>query len=187
MILIVDNTHRKMRTEIRDLLLSRCVPCAVTNTDKLDAFLPATVIIVTEKYLYEDVKYLSDMHEYSPIVVYNEKENFKEFVIAVYEEYCKNKYEAKDSRRVIFDEGRYYFCSKELFMTKTEKRIIRALLSKNGWMSAEHISYYCLKGGKEDPKSVAVHICNLNNKVFGVTRHNIISCRRYSGYRINEF
>ena len=187
MILIADNTYRKMRVTIREKLLSECIPCAVANTDRIDAYLPAALIIVTEKYIYKDVKYLSDMHEFSPIVVFDEVGDFTEYVRSVYDTHCRGAFEGERSKRVIFDNGDYYFCSRKLYMTKTEKRILRALLSRDEWISAEHLSYYCLKRGRYDQKSIAVHVCNLNKKVRSVTGHDLILHRRYEGYRINEF
>ena len=86
MVLIADNTERKMRNAARDALLEMGIPCAVAHTDRIeqDSYLPAGVIVVTERYLLDDVEYMSRLHRPSPIVLYNEDIPLPDFALSAY-------------------------------------------------------------------------------------------------------
>ncbi len=184
MLLIVDNTSRMMRKKIRETLFAESIPCAVTNTDKIDMYLPAGVIIVTEAYLLPDVKYMADMHAPSPIVVYDEKTDFYEFVHDVYDKYCRDECEGVNNLRCHFVNGELEYRRKSPRLTKTEKRIFKLLLYKKDWVSAEYLSLYCLKKSKPDPKCISVHVCNLNKSLQKTTGQSIVEHRRFCGYKV---
>ncbi|MBE6588339.1 MAG: helix-turn-helix domain-containing protein [Ruminococcaceae bacterium] len=186
MILIADNTDRKIRREIREWLFSLSIPCAVADTDRIDAYLPAGAVVVTEKYLLSEVEYMASLHEPSPIELYDESAAFSEFIMDVYDRHCRERCEGMGYRRLSCCDGEFLFFNKSVSMTKTEKRILRMLLFSRDWESGERLSLYCLKKQKPDLKSIAVHICNLNKKMNAACGFDMIEHRRFSGYRINN-
>ena len=187
MILIVDNTYRKLPSQIREKLFCMGIPCAVTHSDGIDMFLPAGVVIVTEKYILEDVKYMAEMHTPSPVILYDEETDLFDFVYSAYCRYCKESSEGAEHLRIKYDGNGFIFCSKRIHTTKTEKRMLKMLLSVPSWFLPEQISAYCLKDSKADKGIVSVHVCNLNKKTAAATGRAIIDCRRYSGYKICDF
>lgn len=186
MILIVDNTQRKMRREIREYMLSRSIPCCVCDTDNADLYLPAGAVIVTEAYILSDVRYICGMNGNSPVLLCDDGNDIYKFTDDVFGEYCLKRCNGKDSVRAFFENDRLIFRSKEIYLTKTQKRIVRMLLFADDWQTGEKISAYTLKKGRSDEQSVAVHICNINRNTRAVTGAELIECRRFSGYRITD-
>ena len=188
MILICDNTKRKMRDQIRGRLLSEGIPCAVCHTDDIDRHLPAGVIVVTERYIADDVSYMADMHRpRSEIFIFGEDRPIYDFVSESYESTCKKRSLGEGYSHVSATDDGIVFCNRFIPMTKTEKRIVRMLMALPEWQSAEKIALYCLKDAGAEPAQVAVHICNLNKKAILSVGRGIIDCKRYLGYRISEF
>ena len=64
MILIIDNTQRKFRTEIRKRFLSDNIPCMVADVSQYDEYLPAPFTVVTERYLLDEVAYVAGLHNH---------------------------------------------------------------------------------------------------------------------------
>ncbi len=182
MILIVDNTKRKMREKTRADLFNRGIPCVVATTESMDRFLPCDVIIVTERYIFEDAKYIADIYNSSCVILYEEKDLF-DYALNIHNEKCLLKYYG---RMIEYENGMFYFCSSTINFTKTEKRIIACLCCMPDWVSFEVLSAFCLKAAKNSSDSIAVHVCNINSKARKVTGHEIIECRRYCGYRLKR-
>lgn len=183
MILIADNTERKMRNITKNALFEMCIPCAVVHTDRIDAYLPSGVIVVTERYLMSDVKYMSEMHRRSPILLYDEKSSLLDFALAAYGEYCMKN--TGPGFPLSIGEDSISIRGVAIPMTKTQIRIIRMLLISSDWESGERLALYCLKKRRTpNIKSIAVHVCNINNKVKRVIGINLILKRRYSGYAL---
>lgn len=184
MILIVDNTKRKMRSDIRTLLLEKSVPCAICNTNSIDIFLPSGACIVTEKYLFDTVRYMSSMHGLSPLYLYNGSDDIFEYVSEIAEGLLQRIKEIESEYHLVFDDGDMLFCGRTVVFTKTELRIIRMLLLSEDWQRREKIALYCMKDPLADEKSIAVHICNINKKALKSAGRILIEKRRYCGYRI---
>lgn len=188
MILIVDNTQRKMRNEIREALFYESIPCAVTSSDKMDAFLPAGVILLTEAYLEADVReYLSVMHDSSLVTVLDETCDPIDFAKECYNKFCREKCEPSNDINIEFYGDYLTFNGVVTRLTKTEKRIVNMLLLEDRWVSGEMLSIYCVKDASlmcPDPKRIAVHVCNINKKSRTFLGEELITHRRYSGYRI---
>lgn len=180
MILVVDNTRRKMRKEIRELLRSKGIPCAVSVSDKIDMLLPASCVVVTERYLLEDVKYMVEFHETSPVYLYDTEKSFGDFVLE-----CVNAHVKEAPPNMEFEDKLYYYGT-PIPLTKTELLIARFLSEVPGWHTVENIAAYCLKNGKDGANNVSVHICNINQKCKRLTNVELIDCRRYSGYMISR-
>lgn len=169
MILIIDNSQRKLRNELRNAYLSHKIPCALSDLDHAADYMPCTVIQVTEKYLYDDAKFLASMYNNIPVLVEDsvmditvpENPHLKCFI------------------------GGVTFCSRKIFLTKTEELIVHMLMMTDIWVSSSEIANYCMKVPRKS--SVAVHICNINAKAQKSTGFELIDCRRFSGYRLKRF
>ena len=187
MILIADNTKRKIRDEIREMLLSEGIPCAVCHTDDIDRHLPAGAVVVTERYIAPDVRYMEEMHRpRTPVFIFDEDRPLYSFVKEVYEEFCRKKADGEGYSHVSVTDKGVIFCNCFIRTTKSELRIIRQLLSMPEWHTAEKITLYCMKNSRSDFGHAAVHISNLNRKARKASGKNLIDCKRYLGYRISE-
>lgn len=188
MILICDNTKRKMRDEVRDTIISKGIPCAVCHTDDIDKHLPAAIAVATERYIVPDVSYMVDMRSpKTPVFTFGEDRPLENFVLEVYERILKERANGTGYSHIRVTDKGIMFCNCFIKPTKTELRIIRLLLSLPYWHTAEKITLYCMKDRSSDFSRVAVHISNLNRKAKAATGRCIIDCKRYLGYRITEF
>lgn len=184
MFLIVDNTRRKIKKQIQMKFNELNLPYIMTDLDHCDLYMPAAIIIVTERYLLEPVKYLAKMYDDSPVYLWDEETDFCEFAFNVYEE-CYGVKILEGKRRVIkIEEGRITCLNRRLRLTKTEQKIIYYLFYFEGYHLKEEIAKYCLQNGEKDMNSIPVHICNINNKSKRMTNHKIILMTRYKGYYI---
>lgn len=180
MLLIVDNTQRKIRREVRDALFSLCIPSAVTNTDKMDGYFPVGTVIATEKYIFSDVKYMADIYS-CPAFLYDEKEDLISFALKVFKERYNTSYK---SFMLEFSENELFVCKKHIRLTDTEKMIFKMLLCADDWITRESLAIYCLKDPSSDKSTVSVHISNINKKVKAATGFKLIEFKRFSGYRL---
>lgn len=183
MFIIVDNTHRKVRKEIATEFNKSKLPYILTDLDHADEYMPCALIIVTEKYLYEDMKYISDLNGKTPVVVWDES-NIVEFAKkAYYEIYGRTIFDF-NKNRVYYDGDNVRFCSKRMWLTPTEKKIVCFLMYCDGWHYKEQIAAFCVRKGKKGVNSVPVHICNINQQSRRMTNTNLIYFKRYQGYMI---
>jgi len=173
-----------MRKEVRVALLKKGIPIAVTDTDRIDAYLPAGVVVVTEEHLMSDVKYMSAMHEHSPIILFEDMKNLVSFADEIYDKYCNDKHDEKGRFNLLYKDSAFYLGALRIAFTKTEARILRMLMCAKGWESAERISLYCFNKQAVNIPCVAVHICNINKKLRALTGFDVIQKKRYYGYRI---
>ena len=183
MILIVDNTQRKMRKEIKDHLFSRCIPCAVTDTSRMDKYFPCDIIVVTERYILEDVKYMADIYKCPTVILYDEKEDLLSFVLRIYSEICEKQF--KKGFILKFVNENLFFAGMPIRITDTQKMMVKMLSFADGWVTRESLALYCLRDSSSDTSAVSVHISNINKKVKEVTGLKLIEFKRFSGYRIN--
>ena len=183
MFIIVDNTRRKIRTEIALRMHEANLPFIMTDLDHADEFMPCALIIVTEKYLYEDMKYISDLNGKTPVVVWDETD-MAEFAKKTYFELYGREIFKFNKNRVFHDGKNVRFCSRRMHFTPTEKKIICFLMYCDGWHSKEQIAAFCLKKGKKAVNSVPVHICNINQISRRHTNNNLIFFRKLEGYMV---
>lgn len=184
MILVVDNTRRKMRNEIYRIFYEAKIPCIVSDLDHCDYYMPAALIVVTERYLLEPVKYLAKMYDNSPVILWDEVTDFYEFVFNEYQKIYGFEIFTCFRNRVKAEGNLLYISNKRLRLTDTEHRIFNYLLYYPGYHLKDDIAKYCLKGGFNDMNAVPVHICNINNKAQRLNDRHIISVLRYKGYYI---
>ena len=187
MILIVDNTHRKMCAEIRRSLLHDGIPCVVCDVDHCDEYMPIPLTIVTERYIMEDVDYISGFHGNPKAVLYDESVDFEDFVRNSFQSVYGDVYKKSKISRVKTTGDQLLFCGRPIHLTPVEKRILNLLQYAPRWYDRKEIANYCLSKGKNAAPSVNVHVCNMNTKANNIAGENIIECRRYSGYRLNMF
>lgn len=170
MLLIIDNTKRKLREKLRAAYLKNGIPCALTDMKHAADFLPCAMIQVTERYLYDDAVFLASMYGKIPVTV---SENV-EAVGIVSVPHIR-----------MFPRGVCY-CSKNLYLTKTERLIVNMLLLYDAdRVPIPLAALYCMKVPK--PASLCVHVCNINAKAKRATGIDLIDCRRYSGYCLHKF
>lgn len=184
MFLIIDNTRRKIRSSFREDMLSRDIPCVVSDTGHADMYMPVSLIIVTEAYLLEDVKYIASFHGNIPVVLWNEAVGMTDFALEKYREIYGVEFENSKINHTVAVGREITFCGRRINLTRSERRILYFLMYNKGWYSREVIAAYCLEGGASDKEAVKVHICNLNNKIKRIAPVHIIDCRRFSGYRM---
>lgn len=182
MILIVDNTQRKFRKNIRGDMHRKGIPCVLTDSERSAEYMPTRAVFVTEDYLLKDAKYIAGIYSVPNVrTVYPEDiENNAE---AVFRDGISNEAPRLARRRIRFDGQTLCFCGKPIALTKTEKLIVSLLTLCEDWTDSEIIAAYCMKN-PDDRNSVAVHICNINSKARRATGQGLILCRRYSGYSI---
>lgn len=181
MVLIVDNTQRKLRKEIRDALFSRCIPCAVTNTEKMDAFFPTRIVIATEEYLFYDVSYLADIYN-CDAVLYDQNEDLLSFVLRIFSEHYNESFHK--SFMLEFVDEELFVCKKHIRLTDTERMIFKMLLCSENWVTKDSLALYCLRDPSSDQGSISVHISNINKKVKAATGLKLVAFKRFSGYRL---
>ena len=182
MILIVDNTHRKMRKEIKDELFSRHIPCAVIDSERMDRYFPCDIVIATERYIFNDVKYIADIYNSSTVVLYDEKEDLLSFVLRIYDDYKAKHY--KKNFALEMREMQLYFYRMPLKLTETESLIVKMLLFADEWVTRESLALYCLRDVSADTSAISVHISNINRKAKEITGLKLIKYKRFLGYRI---
>lgn len=172
MILIIDNTQRKLRNELRRKYMKSGIPCVVSDLEHAVEYMPCALIQVTEKYLRDDAKLLASMYGNIPVRV-------DDGVIS-------GALGIVSTSHLESTETGVRFCSKRLHLTKTEKLIVNMLLMYDkGRITSEYIAVYCMV--KPNVSSVRAHICNINSKAKRATGIELIDCRRFKGYRLHEF
>ena len=180
--LIIDNTQRKFRRELRDELLKMNIPCAVSDTEHCQELLPAFTVFVTEDYIVPDVKYIADMYSSAAVVKVDPEDIPK---AAIKRQYSGISAAARRiaQRRIRFDGKELVFCGKTIALTRAQRLLVSVLVLADGWTDAARLAAYCMRR-TDDTNSVCVHICNINTKAKNATGQPLILCRRYSGYRI---
>ena len=164
--------------------MNRDIPCVVTDIEHADLYMPVSVVIVTEEYLLEQAEYIASFHSSSPVFLWSDDWNMVEFALQKYKEVYGIEFENSKINHAITCGRELSYCSRNIRLTRSERRILYFLMYNPGWYDSETIAAYCLKGGKKDKGAVAVHICNMNNKVRRITPLHIIDCKRYLGYRM---
>ena len=186
MILIVDNTRRRIISEIRDSLMDMGIPCAVSGSETCVDLLPSTLAVATEAYIFDDVKYSCSITENVPCVLCADEGALQELSKAAFGDaflsYCT------PVRPIYYslERNSFFVYSKEIYFTPIEKRIISMLLLDGGWCSGERLLPYCNKSRKVSAQSIGVHVCNINKKTLSAVGIDIISCKRYTGYKIRD-
>lgn len=184
MFLIVDNTRRKIRNEIQMKFNERNLPCIISDLDHCDLYMPAAIIIVTEKYLLEPVSYFAKIYDNSPVFLWDEKTDFFTFASEVYQETYGIKLLDSYKNMISLKDDKIYFKDRRIRLTKTEQKILYFLFYYPGYHDKEHISKFCLKDGVKDMDAVPVHICNINSKSKRIIYSRMISMTRFKGYYI---
>lgn len=184
MFLVVDNTRRKIRNIIQTRFNELNLPCIISDLDHCDLYMPAAIIIVTERYLLEPVKYFAKIYDDSPVFLWDEHTDFLKFAFDKYlEVYGIEIFNSFKSRITVGSEN-VYFANRRIWMTVTERRIFNYIFYFPGYHDKELIAKYCLKRGSKDMDSVPVHISNINAKAKRATYSKLISVKRYKGYFI---
>lgn len=181
MILIVDNTQRKFRKNIRGDMHRKGIPCVLTDSLRCAEYMPTRAVFVTEDYLLKDAQYIAGIYSV-PYVRTVYPEDVGQTAEAVFRDGISNEATRLARRRIRFDGQTLCFCGKPIALTKAEKLIVSLLTLCEGWTDSEIIAY-CMKN-PDDRNSVAVHICNINSKARRATGQGLILCRRFSGYSI---
>ena len=195
MILIIDNTQRKFRGEIRQRFLLENIPCLVADATQYDEYLPATFTVVTEKYLFDDAVYMAGMHNHDPVYLYEDVKNLYNYIVNTFSEQYGDIFGTSKISRVLIKNGDVLFCGKPLYLTPNEQRILTMLryapidptTKEKIYYTKEQLAAYCLEQGRSAAGAVAVHICNMNNKANKTAGVDIIECKRYKGYRLHIF
>ncbi len=182
MFLVVDNTRRKIRKEIQFNFNAMNIPCVIADLDHCAEYMPAALIIVTEKYLLDDVKYLSKMYDDTPVALWDGITDFCSFACKSYKDIYGLEVLNCSKGRLKLQNGKVFFGERRIFLTKTEFKILLYLFYTPGWHHKEHIAKYCLNNGKKDMAAVPVHICNINTKFERLAYTRIILFKRYVGY-----
>ena len=171
MILIIDNTRRRLREELRHEYLKRMIPCVLSDLDHCAEYMPCSAVQVTEKYLLKDAAFVADMHGVTDVYC---SENVLEFAVPHRE-------------HMLLSSNGVVYCSKSIYLTKTERLIVRLLLfAVKGSVMPETVRAYCMSGSAK-LSSVCAHISNINKKAVSATGIPLIDCRRFEGYRLHEF
>ena len=182
MILIVDNTQRKFRKNIRGDMHRKGIPCVLTDSERSAEYMPTRAVFVTEDYLLKDAQYIAGIYSVPNVrTVY--PEDIENNAKAVFRDGISNEAPRLARRRIRFDGQTLCFCGKLIALTKSEKLIVSLLTLCEDWTDSEIIAAYCMKN-PDDRNSVAVHICNINSKARRATGQGLILCRRFSGYSI---
>ena len=195
MTLIIDNTQRKFRTEIRKRFLSDNIPCVVADLSQYDEFLPAPFTVVTERYLLDEVAYLAGMHNQAPICLHEDVRDMYTYILNAFQEHFGDIFGTNKISRVLTKNGDVLFCGKPLYLTKSEARILNMLkyaptdpvTREKVYYSKEQLAAYCMTDGRSAAGAVAVHICNMNQKANKIAGFDIVECKRYLGYRLHVF
>lgn len=195
MILIIDNTQRKFRGEIRQKFLADNIPCLVADEDQYDAYMPAAFTVVTEKYLLDDAVYMSEIYNRDPVYLYEDIKDLYNFIINTFSERYGDIFGTSKISRVLTKNGEVLFCGKPLYLTPNEHRILTMLryaptdreTNEKVYYSKEQLAAFCLEKGRSAAGAVAVHICNMNTKANKTVGADIVECRRYKGYRLHIF
>ena len=182
MILIVDNTQRKFRKNIRGDMHRKGIPCVLTDSLRCAEYMPTRAVFVTEDYLLKDAQYIAGIYSV-PYVRTVYPEDVGQTAEAVFCDGISNEATRLAHRRIRYDGQTLYFCGKPISLTRTEKLVVSLLTLCEGWTDSEIIAAYCMKN-PDDRNSVAVHICNINSKARRATGQGLILCRRFSGYSI---
>ncbi len=184
MFLIVDNTRRKFRNEVRFKFNEMSIPCIITDLNHCNDYMPAALIIVTEKYLMEDVQFLAKMYDDAPVVLWDESVDMCKFAFDTYERIYGDRIFDSSKGRLLLEKDEIYLGGRRMYFTKTETKIFYLLYYSPGWQDKEHIAKYCLENGEKDIGAVPVHICNINNKAIRRANARIIKFKRFEGYCI---
>ncbi len=172
MLLIIDNTKRKLRNELHRKYMKMGIPCALSDMEHAPEYMPCAMIQVTEQYLYEDAVFLASM--YGGIEVFVE-EGFMPFALGIV---------SVPHIEPVATGVR--FCSKRIYLTRTEKLIVHMLLMYDrGRVTPELAAAYCMSS--PSVSGIRAHICNINAKAKRATGIELIDCRRYEGYCLHSF
>ena len=196
MILIIDNTQRKFRADVRNIFLLRNVPCFMTETSQCDAYMPAALIVVTEQYLLDEVSYIAGVHRSNcPICVHEDLRDLYDYAIDAFSERYGDFFGTTKISRVLTRGGETLFCGRILYLTDCEKRILNMLkyapidpdTNERIYYSKEQIAAFCMIDGLDAVGAVTVHISHMNSKANKATGFDIVECKRYMGYRLHVF
>ena len=184
LIIIVDNTKRKARNEIRNSFHEKNIPCVVTDSNHFGSFLPAELIIITENYLLDDVKYVGEMYGKLTYCICDENKplicSAEEIAISHFNgfgDYKRSKITVKD--------GKTFFCGRKIKLTKTEQRILNMFLYSDKTYTAEAVAAFCLGSTNASACTAISHISKLNAKSKRLTGFALIKGKRYEGYTLN--
>lgn len=184
MICVIDNTSRGSRALIREHMLSCGMPCLLSDSEHFDRYLPCELIIVTEKYLIPDVRYLAQMYGNHHIIsIENESGDLPIEVWKAAASYFGDISYYKKGCTALKD-GDIVFCAKKLSLTDTELRIAKMLLLSEKSYTSEQISSFALKD--PSPSKVVSHVHRINEKAKLKTGFKLILSKRYCGYFLNR-
>lgn len=186
MFLIIDNTHRKIRNTLFSKLYALDLPVLLSDLEHADLYMPAALIIVTEKYLLKEAEYISAMYGNSPVVLWEDNCDFLSFAFDKYKEFTGCEITENLSYDLNLRGRTLYSGERCVKLSRTEKRILCYLIYNQGWNHKDIVAKYCMKNGIKDISSLPVHISNLNNKIKRITGRKFISSKRYVGYCIEE-
>ena len=191
MVLIIDNTRRKFRAPLRARFLDADIPCCVASLEQAVALLPASLVVVTEAYLIEDVRDLSALYCAAPVLLHESTDSLYDFVLEAITAHLGSLSE-HDVARVSTREGNTYFFRQRILLTRTERRILNMLkfapidpaTKAPVYYPAEQLAAFCMPRGAQAVGSIPVHIANINRKTICSVHLPIIENKRFHGYRI---
>lgn len=205
MILIIDDSSKKRKTELRNSLFDAGIPCAVVTSERLKKLEPARVTVAfaenetqlsivsiragsTDYIVINDTgrrMYNTDAYFYDPTV----DGDFRDFIKRRAVEKHGISIDSLAEYPVRMCDGEVYFFNRQVNLTRREEMIVRHLMfAKGEWHSSEEVARFAFDGisGGIDDSSVSVHICNINKKSVQVTGRKIILSKRFCGYKINR-
>ncbi len=183
LIIVVDDTARRIRYDIRPLLLEMSIPCIVTDSRHFDRFLPCELIIVTEKYLLDDVTYVASMYGKCDTVCIDEYLPMTDEVMKAITARFGSFFE-HSRERVTVSDGNVFYRGRRLYLTPTEMRILNLFLYSDKTYSPEAVAAFCLADVKRC--SASTHINRINSKARCAVGLPIIVNKRYKGYTLNQ-
>ena len=193
MVLIVDNTRRKFRAPLRERLLAADIPCCVATAQQAAELLPVSLVAVTVAFLFEDVRYLSELYTSAPVLLYEDTDTLYAYLVEALADHCGTRAERKIGR-VTIREREICFYGKRIPLTRSEQRILTMLgyapmASDTGeavYYTSSQLAAFCMEKGRQAAGSIPVHIANINRKTTRAAGVPMIDNKRYCGYRIHQ-
>ena len=203
MVIIVDNTEKSRKRELRSRFLNLNIPCAVCTADSLKKLAPArfTVVFAESESMLTTVSIRAGATELIAVNVTGKPiRNPDAYIIdpsrdtdvvnyvirRAREAYLINALDP-DATPVRFDGEYTFFRNRHLRLTPDEKMILRHLvLSKGEYHTPDEIARYCFAApSARDLSRVRTHICNINRKALTAADLKLIIAVRGKGYKVD--
>jgi len=203
MVLIVDDSAKKRKTELRKRFLEARIPCAVCNMEKLKRIPSALYTVVYAENENQlsiasiragHTKYIA-INETGKRMINPDAHFYNENTDGDIVEYVKSGFVKDlgiDIERlcvlpVAFSEKGFLFRNRYVLLTEKEEMIVRFLaISKDNFHTADEIEFYTADEYSPKSNSVAQHICNINKKTTEAANCKMIIAKRGFGYMLDS-